>query len=83
VAREIDNFVLPKISKAWRRARAFNAMVRLKIFIGAKGQVKTVDILKSSDAADLEDEVVHAVKTAEWPTSEQGLTIEWTFAFKR
>ena len=75
--------VLPKVAKAWRRARAFNAMVRLKISIGSTGQVQTVDILKSSDADDLQDEVVDAVKEAQWPTSKGGLALEWIFAFKR
>ena len=83
VARIFDDLVLPKLAKAWRRARAFNAMVRLKISIGPTGQVQTVDIAKSSDADDLQDKVVDAVKEAAWPTSERGISIEWTFAFKR
>jgi TonB family protein len=83
VARTFDELVLPKVAKAWRRARAFNAMVRLKISIGSTGQVQTVDILKSSDADDLQDEVVDAVKEAQWPTSKGGLALEWIFAFKR
>ena len=83
VARIFDDLVLPKLAKAWRRARAFNAMVRLKISIGPTGQVQTVDIAKSSDADDLQDKVIDAVKEAAWPTSERGISIEWTFAFKR
>jgi TonB family protein len=83
VASEFDDSVLPKIGKAWRRARAFNAMVRLRISIGVKGQVETADILKSSDAVDFESEVVDAVKATEWPASDQDITIEWTFAFRR
>jgi len=83
VARIFDDLVLPKLAKAWRQARAFNAMVRLKISIGPTGQVQTVDIVKSSDADDLQDKVVDAIKEAEWPTSERGISIEWTFAFKR
>ncbi|MCO4768558.1 MAG: TonB C-terminal domain-containing protein [Deltaproteobacteria bacterium] len=77
--------IVGKVDKAWRPAKAFHAMVKVRVTVNGDGEVEEVDIVKSRDADDFEDDIADAVEDLELPETDDGEDAEvtWTFAFKR
>lgn len=74
--------LLGDIDKEWRRAKAFHAMVRVRVDLDDDGGASSVRVVKSRDADDFEDAVARIVEDLR-VRGARGGSLEWTLAFKR
>ena len=74
--------LLGDIDKEWRRAKAFHAMVRVRVELDDDGGASSVRVVKSRDADDFEGAVARIVEDLR-VSGARGGSLEWTLAFKR
>ena len=75
--------MLSKIDKAWRPARSFQAMIRVRITLNEDGDVDDVEIVKSRDADDFDKEVRAVLNDVRFPNTRDGGELKVTFVFRR